>query len=88
MATVAQYVQQMLDRQQVIARKLGSDIGQADKPTRVLNMALLAMLGTVIKALVDDPAATVTDADLITIFNAARDGEWPDEPIDPPPDGV
>lgn len=79
MATVAQYVTSMRQRQDVIARKLGSDIATADKQTRVVNLAILILLAVVIKLLVDK--AVLTDAELTATLNAARDDTWPEEPI-------
>lgn len=83
MATVKQYVQQMLDRERVIARKFGVDLSQADKQTRVLNLAFLALLAVVVKTLVDK--GVITDADLTATLNAARDDTYEDQPIEPPP---
>lgn len=83
MASVKQYINQLGNRQRGIARKLGADITQRDKADRVANLALLALLAVLIKTLVD--AGVVTDAALIATLDAARDDEWPDEPIEPPP---
>jgi hypothetical protein len=83
MATVAAYVTQMLTRERVIAKKLGCDIRQADKPTRVLNLAMLVMLAVVVKTLVDK--GVVTDADLLATMDTARDDAYNDQPTEPPP---
>jgi hypothetical protein len=82
MTTIPTYVQQMRDRQAVIARKLGSDIGQVDKQTRVANLSLLVLLAAVIKTLVDK--GVITDAELLATLNAARDDTYADEPLNPP----
>jgi hypothetical protein len=82
MTTLAVYVQQMRDRQAVIARKLGSDIGQVDKQTRVQNLSLLVLLAAVIKTLVDK--GVMTDAEILATLNAARDDVYTDEPVQPP----
>jgi hypothetical protein len=82
MTTIPTYVQQMRDRQAVIARKLGSDIGQVDKQTRVANLSLLVLLAAVIKTLVDK--GIITDAELLATLNAARDDTYADEPLNPP----
>jgi hypothetical protein len=81
-ATVKQYVQQLAQRQAVIAGKLGSAIDRADKPTRVQNLALLSLLAVVIKTLVDQ--GVITDAQLIATLNSARDDPQDDVPVDPP----
>jgi hypothetical protein len=83
MATIPTYVNQMLTRQRAIAKRLGCDIRQADKPTRVLNLALLVMLAVVVKTLVDK--GVITDQELMGTMDAARDGIYDDEPIEPPP---
>ncbi|HET6214915.1 MAG TPA: hypothetical protein VFE14_18755 [Micromonosporaceae bacterium] len=82
MTTIATYVQQMRDRQAVIARKLGADIGQVDKQTRVQNVATLVLIAAVIKTLVDK--GVITDAELLATLNAARDDVYTDEPAEPP----
>jgi hypothetical protein len=84
-ATVAQYVTQMRNRQDIIARKLGSDIAGADKGTRVVNLAILILLAVVIKVLVDKNL--ITDAELLAALNQARDDTWPEEPLEPPAGG-
>jgi hypothetical protein len=82
MTTIPTYVQQMRDRQAVIARKLGSDIGQVDKQTRVANLSLLVLLAAVIKTLTDK--GLISDAELLATLNAARDDSYTDEPLNPP----
>ncbi len=86
MATLKSYVVAMWERQTVIAEKLGADISRADKQTRVLNMALLVLLATVVKTLVD--RGVVTDAGVLTVLNAARDATYDDEPVAPVDDPV
>jgi hypothetical protein len=86
MASLPTYVAALWERQQIIAVKLGSDISQAAKETRVLNRALLVLLATLIKTLVDK--GVVTDAELIATLNTARDAAYDDEPVwtpKPPP---
>lgn len=82
MATVKQYTQQIRNRQTVIARKLGCDINQSDKKTRVVNLALIVLIAVLVKTLVDK--GVITDADLAATLDAARDDAYDDEPIDPP----
>lgn len=86
MATVKVYIQALLDRQAVIARKFGTDITQTDKPNRVQNLALVALVAVLIKTLVDK--GLITDAELTATLNAARDDTYADEPISPPPPEV
>jgi hypothetical protein len=81
-ATIPQYISAMRQRQDVIARKFGCDISQADKQTRVLNLSMLALLAVVVKTLVDN--GVITDAQLNAVMDAARDGSYPDEPNHPP----
>jgi hypothetical protein len=83
MASIGEYVNQMRDRQTVIARRFGSDISRARKPERVLNLALLVLLAAVVKALTDK--GVVTDGELLAALNSARDIDWPDEPSEPVP---
>jgi hypothetical protein len=79
-ATIVSYVNALRARQDVIARKFGSDIARADKVTRVLNMSLIVLLAVIVKTLVDK--GLVTDAELLGTLNEARDDEWPDEPAE------
>jgi hypothetical protein len=83
MTTVKQYVTQMRGIQQTIGVKYGSDVGQLDKQTRVLNLSVLALLAVVIKTLTDN--AVITDAQLVAVLNAAGADTYPDEPVNPPP---
>jgi hypothetical protein len=84
MASLATYVGQLWDRQRLIARKLGSNIGDADKPNRVLNKSLLVLLAVVVKTLTDK--GVITDAELLATLNTARDAAYDDEPIQPEPE--
>ena len=82
MATVKQYMQILRDRQAVIANKFGADVTRIDKQSRVLNLALLALLAVLIKTLVDK--GVVTDAELTATLNTARDDAYAGEPAAPP----
>jgi hypothetical protein len=82
MATVKQYVNALQDRQQVIARKFGTNPRGADKQTRAINQSILVLLAVLIKALVDK--GVVTDAELTAVLNNARDDFYDDEPVQPP----
>lgn len=76
--SIIEYVRQMYARQRVIAEKLGSDISRSTKPVRVLNLSILVLLAVPIKALVDK--GVLTDQELISILNEARDALYDDEP--------
>lgn len=82
MATVKQYVTALQQREFVIARKLGSDVRRADKGDRVLNTAILILLSTLIKTLVDK--GVITDGELSATLDGSRDDIWDDVPKDPP----
>lgn len=86
MATVKQYIQALQDRQTIIAKKFGADITGADKQTRVMNLALLALIAVLVKTLVDK--GLITDADLTGTLNLARDDNYQNEPLDPPTQNV
>lgn len=83
MATVKQYVNNMLDVEQKIGRKYDCDITQMPKELRVLNLAILAVIAVVVKTLTDN--AIITDAQLNATLTAARDDTYPREPDVPPP---
>lgn len=82
MATVKAYTQTLLDRQQVIARKLGTNIGGiGDVQTRVVNRALLILVAVLVKTLVDK--GVITDAELSATLDMARDDAYITEPVNP-----
>ncbi len=83
MATVKQYVTNMLDVEQKIARKLDSDISQLPKDLRVLNLAVLMLIAVLIKTLTDN--GVISDAQLQATLAAARDDTYWREPDQPPP---
>lgn len=83
MATVKQYVTQLRGIQQNVAVKYGADVTQLDKQHRVLNLSVLALLAVLIKTLTDN--AIITDAELLSVLNAAGADTYPDEPVQPPP---
>jgi hypothetical protein len=88
-ATIKQYVNNMLDVEQKVARKLDSDISQLSKEFRVLNLGLLAVIAVVVKTLTDN--GVITDAQLQATLVAARDDTYwrePDEAPLPPPGGT
>ena len=83
MTTVKQYVNQLKGDQKAIALEYGSDVSQLDKQTRVLNNSVLALIAVLLKTLTDN--AVITDAQLLSVLNAAAADQYPDEPVNPPP---
>ena len=81
MATVKQYVVAMRTAQKQVGIKLGS--GLSDKRSQVLVTSVLAILGVLVKLLVDK--GVVTDAELQTALDAAMADTYPDEPDQPVP---
>lgn len=78
MATVKQYVVNMRMAQRDVAIKLGS--GLNDKRSQVLVTSVLAILGVLIKLLVDK--GVVTDLELQNALNSAQADTYSDEPDD------
>jgi len=76
MATVKAYVVAMRAAQQNVATKLGSSL--ADKRSQVLVTSVLAVLGVIVKLLVDK--GLITDAELQAALNSAQADTYPDEP--------
>lgn len=85
MATAKQYVVQLRSAQNAIGLKLGVDLTTAPKATRVATLSVLALIGVLVKVLVDK--GVVTNNELTTELNAAIADVWPDEPVEvtPPP---
>ena len=82
--TLQQYAEAIWERQKVIAKKSGVELGMTPKELRVLNKSLVVVISTVIKTLVDK--GVMTDAELLATLNAARDETYVDEPIWTPPE--
>lgn len=80
MTTIRAYIAEMQQRQYQIGLALGCDLSKTDKTTRIVNMATLAMIATVMKTLVDQ--GVITDAQLLATLNAALAENFPDLPID------
>ena len=81
MATVGQYVNQLLTQQRALAKRLGADLGRADKQTRVLNMANLVLAAIIIKVLVDK--GVISNADLQAGLATAQAEIWDDLTTEP-----
>lgn len=84
MTSIPQYVTVIRDRQRIIARKLGCDPMRADKQTRAINLASIIIAACVLKAIVDK--GLISDAEVLAVFNAARDAIYDDEPMVTPDD--
>jgi hypothetical protein len=81
-ATVKQYGTRLWRAYRTLGRAMGVDLGSMPKETRVLVKATCAILGTLLKVLVD--RNVVTDAQLEAGYAAAEVELYPDEPVDPP----
>lgn len=79
MATVKAYVVAMRTAQKAVGVKLGSSLD--DKRSQVLVTSVLAILGVLVKLLVDK--GVLTDAELQAALNAAQNDAYADEPDDP-----
>jgi len=76
MATVKAYVVAMRTAQQGVAIKLGSSL--SDKRTQVMVTSVLAIVGVLVKLLVDK--GVLTDQELQAALNTAQADGYPDEP--------
>lgn len=81
MALVSTYVNQFQDAVATVSRHLGYDPGNADNATKALVAAQMAVVGTLVKALVD--AGVITNAQLQAAFVAAVAETWPQLPSVP-----
>lgn len=78
MTTVPEYVDLFFGGLVQIATHLGTDPSSADMTTRAIIQSQLALLGTVVKVLVDH--GVITDQQLIDTFNQALEDVWPTLP--------
>lgn len=83
MTTIQQYVDVLAQREQLVAQKLGVDIGWSDKSTRVVNRCMLVLTAVTVKAIVDKGLAT--DVEMLALLDSAGATAWADLPW--PPDG-
>lgn len=83
MTTIQQYVDVLVQREQIVAKKLGVDLGWSDKSTRVVNRCMLVLTAVTVKAIVDKGLAT--DAEMLALLDSAGSVAWSDIPW--PPDG-
>ena len=83
MATIQQYVNILVQRETLVARRLGVDLGWSDKSTRVVNRCMLILTAVLVKAMVDK--GLVTDAEMLDLLDSAGATAWADLPW--PPDG-
>lgn len=82
MATVKQYGTRLWRVYRALGRTMGVDPASMPKELRVLVKASCAILGVLLKVLVD--RNVVTDAQLEAGYAAAEVELYPDEPVDPP----
>jgi hypothetical protein len=74
-ATIPEYVDPLLRRQQIAAQILGSDVMHAGPELYNINLTLLTLVGVLMKALNDK--GVVTDAEWLARLGTALDGTWP-----------
>jgi mannitol/fructose-specific phosphotransferase system IIA component len=75
-ATIPEYVDPLLRRQQTAATLIGSDVLHADVQSYRINLTLLTIIGVMMKALHDK--GVVTDAEWLARLDSALAGNWPD----------
>lgn len=78
MTSVPDYVTLLNSGLNTVALELGSDLSSASMETRVAITGQLALLGTVIKVLVDK--GVFADSELVDTFNTAVAEAWPTLP--------
>lgn len=74
-ATIPEYVDPLLRRQQFAATILGSDVLHSDPQSYAINLTLLTLIGVLMKALNDK--GVVTDAEWLARLDTALNGAWP-----------
>lgn len=79
MTTVPQYVNTFKSGFNTICTRLGSDPSGVNMQTQAIATSQMALLGVVVKTLVDK--GIFTDAELVTQFNQAIADAWPQLPI-------
>lgn len=82
MATIPAYVDALTTAALAIARKRGVLAARTDKQTRVIFLALLTILATLAKAIVDK--GLLTNAELQAALDLAASDTYADEPVEPP----
>lgn len=76
MATIPQYVNELLRRQIQVAPLLGTEVMSVDRQSYALNLELLTLLAVVMKGLNDK--GVINDAEWLNALDHALDGDWPD----------
>ena len=82
MATVKTYGTRLWGAYRALGRAMGVDLASSSKEARVLIKATCAILGVLLKVLVD--RGVLTDAQLEAGYAAAEAELYPDEPVNPP----
>lgn len=87
MATIKNYVLNLFDAQQWIARQMGVDIRRIGTEARVTILAQDLTTAVILKTLVDK--GVVTDAELVATMTTVRNAVYQRQPIEviPPADG-
>lgn len=83
MATTKQYALQLWQAQKVICHKLGFDPRTSDIAFRAVIISCCVMVGCVLRILF--LKGTATDAEMQSVFSAARDADFPALNPSPPP---
>jgi hypothetical protein len=73
--TVPEYVSYLIAAQKAAVQKIGLNVYGVSREQYVMNLATLALIGMVIKALHDE--GIVLDGEWLTRLNQAYDGSWP-----------
>lgn len=77
--TVSYYTSAMQDLENQLGLALGSSLPDSPKDARVQAAAITAMIGVVIKWIIDN--STLTEAQISTVIDAARSEPWSNLPI-------
>lgn len=80
--TVPGYVNAMQQRELLIGDKMGVNLRFAPVEARVTNIAVLAMIGCLMRVL--STKLLITDAELAAAFDQALTEAWPVVPVEPP----
>lgn len=74
-ATIPEYVDPLLRRQEAAASLLGSSVIRADTQTYNINLGVLALIAVVMQALNDK--GVVLDAEWLARLDTIPQGSWP-----------
>lgn len=74
-ATIPEYVDPLLRRQDAAASLLGSSVIRADTQTYNINLGVLALIAVIMQKL--NEKGTVTDAEWLAALDTIPQGNWP-----------